>query len=143
MGGNAWWQTGPYQHDLATAFRQAQAAELEQSDHGFEGRAGRTIEELWTDPHWHEYIFTGGTGSVLDFPFMIDAADTDDGPFMRPLTDHEVRAWAPSGQPTHAEWVDALSCERLPYPRRGRGNCTVLYRNGRPTEIGYWGVTAD
>ncbi|MFF3879355.1 hypothetical protein [Streptomyces sp. NPDC001978] len=140
VGGNAWQQTGPYQRDLAAAFRQEQERELALDNHGFEGRS---IEELWRDPEWHEYIFTGGTGTVLDFPLMIDAADTDEGPFMRPLTDQEVRAWAPSGQPTHDEWVEALASEQLDYPGRGCGNCTVLYREGQPTEIGYWGVTAD
>jgi hypothetical protein len=28
-------------------------------------------------------------------------------------------------------------------PLRGRGTCTVLYRDGAPVEIGYWGCTAD
>ncbi|MDX3803988.1 hypothetical protein [Streptomyces sp. AK04-3B] len=140
MGGNAWTHTGPYQRDLAAAFRQAQEDELARDNHGFEGRS---IEELWRDPEWHEYIFTGGTGTVLDFPLMIEAAYADDGPFMRPLTEDEVRAWAPHGRPTYEEWDAALDSERLAFPGRGEGNCTVLYRDGRPVHIGYWGVTAD
>ncbi|MFE0452146.1 hypothetical protein ACFW2D_12765 [Streptomyces sp. NPDC058914] len=78
-----------------------QEGELARDNHGFEGRS---VEELWRDPKWQEFIFTGGTGTVLDFPLMIEAADTDDGPFMRPLTDGEVRAWAPHGRPTYEEW---------------------------------------
>lgn len=140
MGGDAWWQTGPHQHDLTAAFRQAQERELAKDNHGFEGR---TIEELWQDEEWKEYILTGGTGTVLDLVHIVDPTDTEWGPFMRPLTDREVRGWAPSGRPTYAEWVDALATERLPYPGRACGNCTVLYRDGEPTEIGYWGVTAD
>ncbi|NUK03376.1 hypothetical protein [Streptomyces lunaelactis] len=140
MGGDAWWQTGPYQHDLAAAFRQAQEQELAKDNHGFEGR---TIEELWQDADWKEYILTGGTATVLDLVHIVDSAYTEWGPFMRPLTVGEVRAWAPSGRPTHAEWVDALEAERQPYPGRACGNCTVLYRDGRPAEMGYWGVTAD
>ncbi|MFD9567069.1 hypothetical protein [Streptomyces sp. NPDC059994] len=63
---------------------------------------------------------------------------------MRPLTDREVRAWAsPTGQPTHAQWADALDSETLHFPARGCGNCTVLYDDGQPAQIGYWGVTAD
>ncbi|MFB7370321.1 hypothetical protein ACFC0D_10805 [Streptomyces sp. NPDC056222] len=140
MGGNAWSHTGPYQSDLGAAFRQAREEALAQDDHGFEGRS---IEELWHDAEWHEYIFTGGTGTVLDFPHMIDATDTDDGPFMRPLTDAEVRAWSPNGRPTQAEWEEALKSHRAPFPDRAQGNCTVLYEAGRPIRIGYWGVTAD
>ncbi|MFE6337388.1 hypothetical protein ACFVP3_20960 [Streptomyces sp. NPDC057806] len=53
---------------MAAAFRQAQEQELAQDDHGFEGRS---MEELWRDPGWHEYVFTGGTGTVLDFPSCV------------------------------------------------------------------------
>ncbi|WP_406006756.1 hypothetical protein OG440_11585 [Streptomyces sp. NBC_00637] len=140
MGGNAWSHAGPYQRDLEAAFRQAQSDELARDNHGF---GNRSIEELWRDPEWEEYIFTGGTGTVLDFPLMIEAENTDDGPFMRPLTADEVRAWAPHGRPTHAQWDAALDSGRLDFPGRAQGNCTVLYHDGRPTQIGYWGVTAD
>ncbi|MER6275678.1 hypothetical protein [Streptomyces sp. 900105245] len=140
MGGNCWTDTGPYQEDLAAAFRRAQAEELAADDHGF--GAGRTAEELWRDPDWQEYILTGGTGSVLDFPLMTDAADPDDGPFLRPLTEAEIRAFAPGGRPTLAEWDAALDDGRLDFPDRARGRCTVLYTDGEPTGIGYWGCTA-
>ncbi|WP_055525446.1 hypothetical protein [Streptomyces graminilatus] len=80
---------------------------------------------------------------MLDFPAVIDATDTYDGPFMRPLTDGEVRAWAPDARPTCADWDDALDSGRLTFPDRALGNCTVLYRNGLPAQIGYWGTTAD
>ncbi|MEU5119076.1 hypothetical protein [Streptomyces asoensis] len=113
---------------------------MARDNHGFEGQS---VEELWRDPEWQEYIFTGGTCTVLDFPLMIEAADTDDGPFMRPLTDGEVRAWAPHRRPTYEEWDAALDSERLSFPNRAQGNCTVLYRDGRPAQIGYWGTTAD
>ena len=141
MGGNCWTDTGPYQEDLAAAFRRAQAEELAKDDHGF--GEGRTVEELWEDPAWHEYIFTGGTATVLDFPLMIDAEDPDPGPFMRPLTEAEIRAFAPDGRPTYADWDEALDCERLDFPDRAQGRCTVLYTDGEPTQIAYWGVTAD
>lgn len=61
------------------------------------------------------------------------------------MTGHLEFGWqlSGSGRPTRAEWIDALETERLPYPGRACGNCTVLYRDCRPTEIGYWGVTAD
>ncbi|CAL9570233.1 hypothetical protein ACI3K5_18790 [Streptomyces sp. MPA0124] len=140
MGGDAWTHTGPYQRDLAAAFRQEQAEELVRDDHGFEGRS---VEQLWHDPQWQEYIFTGGTGTVLDFPSLIDPTDPHDGPFMRPLTDDEVRAWAPHGRPTQEEWDAALQSEHLDFPARARGNCTVLYHDDKPARIGYWGVTAD
>lgn len=140
LGGDEWTQTGPYEPDLPKAFRALQERELALDDHGF---PGRTIEQLWSDEQWHEYIFTGGTGTVLDFPLVVEATSTDDGPFLRPLTDGEVRPWAPDGKPTREQWLDALHSERLDFPGRAHGNCTVLYRDGLPVEIGYWGCTAD
>lgn len=141
MGGNAWENTGPYQVDLAAAFREAQERELARDDQGF---PGRTIDELWEDPDWQEYIFTGGTCSVLDF-FAFTAGDglQNEGGSMRLLSDAEVRAWAPGGRPTYAEWQDALRSGDLFDLDRGCGNCAVLYRDGQPAEVAYWGITAD
>ncbi|MFE9809924.1 hypothetical protein [Streptomyces sp. NPDC005548] len=61
---------------------------------------------------------------------------------MRPLTDEEIRAFAPDGRPTVEGWEAALDDEGL-FPDRAQGRCTVLYTDGEPTHIGYWGVTAD
>ncbi|MDQ0792229.1 hypothetical protein [Streptomyces sp. B1I3] len=140
MGGNEWTSTGPYQADLAVAFRQAQEQELAKDDHGF---PERSIVELWEDDDWLEYILTGGTCSVLDFYTLIDAEAGDEFAMVRPLTEVEVRSWARDGRPTHAQWDAALRAETLPFPGRGTGRCTILYRDGEPTEIGYWGCTAD
>jgi hypothetical protein len=141
VGGDGWAKTGPYQQDLAAAFRQAQEQELAKGIHGSDRR---TIDELWEDPDWQEYIFTGGTGSTLDFfEFSAGEGHQNEGGRMRLLTDAEVRAWAPGGQPTYDEWQDALHSGDLFDLDRACGNCTVLYRDGHPTEIGYWGITAD
>jgi hypothetical protein len=126
---------------LAAAFREEQERELAEDDHGFDGM---TMAERWRDPDWQEYIMTGGTASVLDQIRVVAPDDHREGPFMRPLTEEEVQAWSPGGHPTEAEWVDALDSSRLGYPDRAAGNCVVLYdTDGRPTLIGYWGVTAD
>jgi hypothetical protein len=140
MGGNGWWQTGPYEPDLAVAFRRAQELELAEDDHGF---TGMTVEELWRDESWMEYVLTGGTGTVLDQAVLTEATDSEEGPFVRPLTDREIRAWVPGGRPTEAEWEDALDSGRLEFPDRALARCTVLYRDGVPDAVGYWGVTAD
>ncbi|MFK0191753.1 hypothetical protein [Kitasatospora sp. NPDC090308] len=138
MGGNEWAMTGPYQEDLEAAFRQAQERELAKDDHGFPGRG---IVQLWQDETWQEYIATGGSGTVLDFYEL--AVTEDESPFvMRPLSPDEVSAWAPDGRPTREQWDAAL--RRLLDPiGRGEGRCTVLYRDGRAAEVGYWGCTAD
>ncbi|MFE2559004.1 hypothetical protein ACFXGT_23845 [Streptomyces sp. NPDC059352] len=140
MGGNCWWQTGPYDVDLEVAFRRAQEAELAKDDHGF---PGLTVTELWESEDWAEFIFTGGTATVLDQVGMVDATEPEIGPYMRPVTEEEVHAWCPHGKPAFAEWKAALHADDELFPRRGLGRCTVLYENGEPSEIGYWGVTAD
>jgi hypothetical protein len=139
VGGNEWTATGPYQEDLAAAFRQAQHQELAKDDHGFPGRG---IVELWEDESWLEYILTGGTCTVLDFYALIDAEAGDEFAMMRPLTEDEIRSWAPDGRPTRDRW-DAAIRQLLDPVGRGIGRCTVLYRDGEPAEIAYWGCTAD
>jgi hypothetical protein len=141
MGGDGWSRAGAYQRDPAAAFRAEQERELAADDHGF---GSMTMAERWEDPDWQEYIMTGGTASVLDQIRVVAPDDHQEGPFMRPLTEAEVRAWCPGGRPTEAEWADALKNGRLDYPDRAAGNCTVLYdAEGAPARIGYWGVTAD
>jgi hypothetical protein len=141
MGGDGWSRAGAYQGDLAAAFRGEQERELAADDHGF---GSMTMAERWEDPDWQEYIMTGGTASVLDQIRVVAPDDYEEGPFMRPLTEAEVRTWCPGGRPTEAEWADALKNGRLDYPDRAAGNCTVLYdAEGAPVRIGYWGVTAD
>ncbi|WP_405973648.1 hypothetical protein OG496_34150 [Streptomyces sp. NBC_00988] len=140
MGGNEWTSIGPYQRDLESAFRQAQEQELAKDDHGF---PGRDIVDLWEDDGWREYILTGGTSSVLDFYALIDAASGDDFAMMRPLSEGELCDWTPEGRPTRERWIAALRIGDLAFPGRGTGRCTILYRDGEPAEIGYWGCTAD
>ncbi|MGW2398672.1 hypothetical protein ACWCYY_19180 [Kitasatospora sp. NPDC001664] len=139
MGGNAWTATGPYQEDLGAAFRKAQKDELTRDHHGF---PGRDIVELWEDEAWQEYILTGGTCTVLDHHALIDAEAGDQFAMMRPLTEAEIRGWAPDGRPTREQW-EAATRRLLDPVERGIGRCTVLYRDGEPAEIGYWGCTAD
>ncbi len=54
-----------------------------------------------------------------------------------------MRDWAPEGRPTREQWAAALRTWVLSFPGRGSGRCTILYREGEPAEIGYWGCTAD
>lgn len=140
MGGSGWTQTGPYRPDLVAAFRQAQREELARDNHGFEAES---VDELWENPDWQEYVFTGGTATVLDFPEIIAPTDPDDGPFLRPLTPAEIKPWSPTTHPTLQDWEEALDTGALPFPNRSQGNCTILYEAGVPSLIGYWGVTSD
>jgi hypothetical protein len=116
VGGDGWSQTGPYEEDLAAAFRRAQERELERDDYGFGGRA---IDELWADEEWQEFVLTGGTGTVLDQWRLIDAGADDDVAMMRPLTDREIRAWAAGGAPTREEWLDAPASLQRAHPFPG------------------------
>lgn len=143
MGGSGWSGTGPYREDLKAAFREAQELELAQDDHGF---TGYTIDELWRNRDWQEYIVTGGTGSTLDFvTFVVGRGpEGDAGRRMRMLTEAEVLEWAPDGRPTRAQWKAAVDSGVLhDVLDRACGNCTVLYADGEPAEIAYWGITAD
>ncbi|MFI9361223.1 hypothetical protein ACIG5E_09190 [Kitasatospora sp. NPDC053057] len=83
---------------------------------------------------------TEGFYSLID-AYAVDDVD-DDVAMMRPLTGSEVRSWAPNGRPTREQWEAALP-QLLNPVGRGIGRCTVLYQDGEPAEIAYWGCTAD
>ncbi|MEU6854944.1 hypothetical protein ABZ901_34055 [Actinacidiphila alni] len=89
-----------------------------------------TMAERWEDPEWQEYILTGGTGSVLDQIRVVAPDDDVEGPFMRPLSDAEVREWCPGGRPTEAEWSDALGRVRKVPPGRRRLARTLAALSG-------------
>ncbi|MCD0482538.1 hypothetical protein LO771_09015 [Streptacidiphilus sp. ASG 303] len=136
MSGDRWYRSGPWAEDLSAAFRRAQEEGLADVGGGFEGR---DIDGLWADGAWCEYMATRGTGSAASLHLLIDPEAEEEWATLRPLTGEEVRAWAPGGRPTRAEWLEARENGRIGYPAHGRGRCTVLYADGEPVEVMYWG----
>lgn len=140
MGASAWHEPGPYDEDFSLALRAAQEIKL---------RSVRpdvaSIDDLWRDEEWLEYVGSEGTGSVLDLYKVVGADEPDDFATLRPMPAAAFRTaigvWR---RPEYSDFVEAYANDRLPQPQaRGSARCAVVYRDGKPCEIVYWGLTAD
>ena len=139
MGASAWNETGPLHADFSVALRLAQEAELRKGDYDAD-----SLDEMWTDEGWIEVFETEGTGTVLDLREVIGEDEQDRFATLRPMSALKFRSLLGVRFPTYADFLDGYLDERLPQPdSRASARCAVLYRNGEPSEIMYWGLTAD
>jgi hypothetical protein len=142
VGASAWYETGPYDADFAAALRAAQ--EIALRSHADDVDAA-SVEELWQDEDWLEFVGTVGTGTVLDVCRLIGEDQPDAFATLRPMGAGEFRGllgvWR---RPTYADFVEGYATDKLPNPdSRGSARCAVLYRDEKPSQIVYWGLTAD
>lgn len=142
MGADAWDQRGPYDPDFGAALRAAQEIELRSGSYNF---GVQTIEELWRDDDWLGFVGDEGTGTVLDLNRLIAADEPDAFGTLRPMPAGEFRELLGIfRRPAFADFVDGYADGKLPMPAaRGSARCAVLYRDEKPSEIVYWGLTAD
>lgn len=142
MGASAWYETGPYDADPGAALRAAQEIALRSGAHGVNVQS---IDELWQDEDWLEFVGTGGTGTVLDLYQLIGEDQPDGFATLRPMGAGEFRSLLGiARRPTYADFVDGYAMDKLPNPdSRGSARCAVLYRDEKPSQMIYWGLTAD
>lgn len=142
MGESAWYERGPYDADFSVALRAAQEIALRAvaDDYGVQ-----SIDDLWRDEGWVEYVSTGGTATVLDLNRVIAEDQPDEFATLRPMAPGDFRTLLGIfRRPTYADFVDGYTDDKLPNPdARGSARCAVLYRDEKASEIIYWGLTAD
>jgi hypothetical protein len=90
----------------------------------------RETEEFWEI----------GTHSVLDVDRVVPGPTGPEGT-VRPLSQRETVALFGTATPTRAHF-DAVA-GTLPPDEGWRGVYLLLYRDGRPTEIAFWGCSGD
>ena len=139
MGADGWYETGSVASDFGTALRAAQEEALRRGDY-----TEQSPDELWDDEEWVEFVGTGGTGSVLDLREVIDPERQDDFATLRPMPAEEFGALLGVEYPTYRDFMDGYLAGRLPQPEsQGSARCAVIYRDSEPSEVVYWGLTAD
>jgi len=98
-----------------------------------------------------ETFWDAGTHTILDVDHMA-AGDDDEIGGIRPLTEDELTKWFGSVEPSAADF------ERIPMylqrmhekgtlgdltETRWTGRSMVLYRDGKPDEVVFWGYSGD
>lgn len=144
MGGSGWDHIVPYQPDLSAALRRLQEQLFRDEDYYWYDDDERppTLTELWRLITQTELRETG-THSILDVHYVSDA-NPDGLGRIRPLTADQMQQWFGTDTPTRADYERASkNIEFRADPPRWTGRCVVLYRNGQPDEIAFWGSSGD
>ncbi|NUP47871.1 MAG: hypothetical protein HOW97_11250 [Catenulispora sp.] len=141
MGASSWSYREKYRGDIASTLEALRSEVFEQSPYRADGD---TLEDVWGD---EEFMGTIGTHSILDI-YRLVAPETPRGCLcyhnnMRPLTEDELMAAFECPRPTLATFREAEEAGRLPHDGRWNGCCVVIYKNGQPDEVAFWGISGD
>lgn len=157
MGASYWEYVVPYQADLGVALAALRLQVFEQGDYlkpSYYGANGghlgvpdpRSLDDLHQEPYW-EFMGTSGTHSIIDV-FAVVPVESGPGEFgtIRPLSEGECAELFGVVQPGRCEYATVAGSERLyDFITAGRwiGRSAVLWKDGEPTEIVFWGYSGD
>jgi hypothetical protein len=154
MGASGWHYVAPYHGNVAAALRDLQERVFRERDYSWWDEFGdwepvpASLEELWA----RESGWDSGTHSILDIREGIDVGPVDWPDFrIRGLDPDEVEDLFGTGRPSRDDF-EALA--RNPAsPRaaefhgavtmRWTGRYVLLFEEGKPTEVGFWGYSGD
>jgi len=161
MGASGWDYVAPYQKDAAQALVDLQRELIANGEYYH----GQSPDELspeereqggWgsyyqfesldallaakeTDEFWEQ-----GTHSILDMDRIVDSGRPDEAGAIAVLSDEETVRLLGSGRPTRSDFerarMDLLRNADFP---SSSGRCVVLYDDGRPDGIAFWGYSGD
>ncbi|WP_344661244.1 hypothetical protein [Catenulispora subtropica] len=113
------------------------------------------IAELWSgnefdEDTWAGFMATQGTHSILDIRHLVPAETRIDeltGNTMRPVSTAETIAAFGHDMPTRAEYERLADTTYSPIfdedDGRWAGRCLILYKDGVPESVAFWGVSGD
>jgi hypothetical protein len=141
MGGSDWSYVVAYGPDLNEVLQALRERVFRDEDYYWydDDERPASIEELW-----HIEFASDGTHSILDVGRVVDADGEDVLGAIRPLSTAERQRWFGTDTPTRADFDRASEdVEFTADPPRWSGRCVVLYRDGNPGEIAFWGCSGD
>ncbi|MEV6056493.1 hypothetical protein [Streptomyces sp. NPDC052107] len=149
MGASGWRYVTPYQSDFGAALQTVRAQVLASGEYYGPTEWGlpapASPDDLLENEVYWEFMGTCGTHSVLDVDRVIAAEDEHDFGTVRPLSVTAIRAGFGSDQPSLADFggMDFEALDNLEETPKWSGHCMVLYADGVPREIAFWGVSGD
>jgi hypothetical protein len=155
VGASGWEYVVPYQEDLGSALdalrRQvfASGEYLKPSYYGdvFDLPEPASLDDLFEQEQYWEFMGTSGTHSIIDVGSVVPA-DFSGEEFgtIRLLSDDEYVQLFGVAQPGRADFTALANSDRLhKYVTGGRwtGRAAVLWADGAPAEIAFWGYSGD
>jgi len=153
MGASSWEYVVPYQEDLGAALAALRRQVFEQGDYvkpsdGWDLPDPGSLEDLMRERYW-EFMGNCGTHSIIDV-FKIAPADFDPDDYgdefgtIRPLSEAEYVQLFGVARPGRAEYTPlAGKLDRHLSGERWTGRAAVLWSDGTPAEIVFWGFSGD
>jgi len=144
MGASGWDYVTTYRGDLASSLAALHVGLFDGGESYFREELDEwglpqpaTLEELWSEDYG-EFMGENGTHSILDIPTM-------DG--ITPLSTKEVTQAFGTDRPTHTDWdrVAGKSADGVWHlvGERWTGRCVLLFKDGLPDEVAFWGASGD
>jgi hypothetical protein len=147
VGKSGWDYVVEYRGDPAAALAELRAATLASGDFYWEdeseehiGPRPETLAELDAFREDDEF-WEIGTHSVLDVDRVIGSSERDGDGTVRQLSEDEAVEFFGTATPTREQYEAAG--EPMPDHDGWSGFCQLLYADGHPTEIAFWGATGD
>lgn len=156
MGASGWEYVVPYQQDLGAALDELRREVFASGDYlkpSFYGDRfadlpePESVDDFVKQEQYWEFMGTSGTHSIIDILTVVsvDFKGEEYGT-VRPLSDNEYVELFGVAQPSHAEYAQVAGSEPLDdYITGGRwtGRAAVLWADGTPAEIVFWGYSGD
>jgi hypothetical protein len=143
VGASSWHYVVDYQDDLPRVLAELQEQVLAtgQYYHGLEDRLSfTTMADLEaakdTEAFWEE-----GTHSILDMVDVVPPRGREGVAVVRFLRDRELRTHFGATRPERADFDRFVATDW--YVNRWEGRATVLYKEGLPHQMAFWGVSGD
>jgi hypothetical protein len=140
LGASGWHHVVAHQCDVRAAFSEVQQQVLADGDYYHGGYDFSSFDDLMVARD-DEDFWEVGTHSILDMMKVIESHEKDEVAAVRVLREDEVLAQFGTAQPTAADLERLLATEWN--TNRWEGRVTVLYSDGQPTGLGFWGISGD
>jgi hypothetical protein len=155
MGASEWEYVVPYQPDLGAALDALRRQVFASGEYVKPGSYGdvfdlpepRSVDDLTEQEQYWEFMGTSGTHSIIDVLNVVPADFTgEEFATIRPLSDAECAELFGTTQPSRADYTSLAGSQRLhEYVTGGRwtGRAAVLWAEGTPADIAFWGYSGD
>ncbi|MGY0235491.1 hypothetical protein [Longispora urticae] len=142
MGASMWNYYVPFQADVPAALEALRHRVFAEHDYyWWPDTRPDSIAELWA----HEHFEAAGTHSILDIEEIGAAGARDERGRLLPLSAEEAAPVFGTGELTRAAFDEVFERDAVidvEFPRWS-GRYAVLYRDGHPHELVFWGYSGD
>jgi hypothetical protein len=145
LGASGWSYVVAYEGDPAAALAALRARAFADGDFFWDeddsrGPEPTTLAELDALRESEEF-WEVGAHSILDMDRIIASNEADHDGTVRQLPESEVRQLFGTPTPTREQFQQVE--DRIPDIRSWSGRYQLLYRDGKPIEIAFWGFSGD